>query len=794
MFGLGRKPSDRRRKVKQARMESSKPLWVRYRQRIGFWASGATLLFFLALSTIALYGKPPLRYRPGQTIDGPVFARISFSQIDEQETSRAREAAKAATPSYYRVNRDLVARIGGDLQDLYQAAKGAEEYEAFAPLGEQNGWKVNPGAFDELRSLSDEAGGSRYAKWLTALKQRLYEEYTVRPTSEEDRNPSSNSPVARVLPLPAEGAEGEPPGDTTASVIDIPTVQLIPTSNPRIIEARAETLAARTFPLVLRPAVAAVLAKHLAAEPVLLFDKAATATAMESAFDRVDDVIIAYPRGASLVTPPPGEEQTVLAPEQAQLLELEHRAYLDVLADPGNATEGAKLRRERVLAQVGTAAILAVLTVALFAYVRQFQARILQVRTRTVAFAVLLLAVVAATRLIRARFDYPEVSIGPMLLAAAILIIAYPQRFASGVGAITALLLVVVVRGDVAMLLLLATGSTIVNLTLVNIRTRTRIVVSGLLVGTGLAVICLASGLTTGQPLDSLLRRAALAAGTALLAAMIIQASLPFIERVFRIATPLTLQEWGDATKPLLQRLAHEAPGTYNHSLVLGTMAESACESIGANGLLARVGALYHDVGKVLKKDYFAENQEASINRHDKLSPTMSLLIIVGHVKDGIEMAKEYGLPRILRQFIDEHHGTTVVRYFHHAASEKQPQISSGKHDRQVPDTEFRYPGPKPRSRESAILMLCDGVEGAVRALAEPTAGRIENIVHTVLVDRLNDGQFDDCEITLRELHRVEQSLVKSLCRFYHGRVAYPTEGSKPGKPSEAEPVELSAG
>ena len=160
----------------------------------------------------------------------------------------------------------------------------------------------------------------------------------------------------------------------------------------------------------------------------------------------------------------------------------------------------------------------------------------------------------------------------------------------------------------------------------------------------------------------------------------------------------------------------------------------------------------------------------------------MSLLIILGHVKDGIEMAREYKLPRVLHQFIEEHHGTTVVRYFHYMASEKQPSIASGKHDREVPEAEFRYSGPKPRSRESATLMLSDGVEGAVRALHEPTPSRIESTVHQIINDRLNDGQFDGCDITLKELRQVEDSLVKSLCAIYHGRVAYP----KARKPAPA--------
>jgi putative nucleotidyltransferase with HDIG domain len=266
---------------------------------------------------------------------------------------------------------------------------------------------------------------------------------------------------------------------------------------------------------------------------------------------------------------------------------------------------------------------------------------------------------------------------------------------------------------------------------------------------------------------------------------------LPFFERAFRIATSLTLLEWRDPTKPLLQLLAREAPGTYNHSLMLGTLADAACEAIGTNGLLAQVGTLYHDIGKIPKAEYFTENQQGRINRHDNLSPTMSLLIILGHVKDGIEMAKEYKLPRVLHQFIEEHHGTTVVRYFHHMASEKQPLIASGKHDRQVSEAEFRYAGPKPRTRESAVVMLCDGVESAVRSLPEPTVGRIEGMVHQIIADRLSDGQLSDCDMTLREIRLVEESLVKSLCSIYHGRVAYPKARKAAGEVAEQEKVSV---
>jgi hypothetical protein len=335
-------------------------------------------------------------------------------------------------------------------------------------------------------------------------------------------------------------------------------------------------------------------------------------------------------------------------------------------------------------------------------------------------------------------------------------------------------LVAVTVQGDFSFLLPLLIASTVVVQQLNEVRARTKLIKVGLFSALTIMIVSMAVGLKDANPWVTVWHHALWAGACALLAAFLISGLLPFVEKLFHTATALTLLEWRDPTRPLLQLLAREAPGTYAHSLVLGTLAEAACEKIGANALLAQVGALYHDIGKIPKSDYFTENQDGHINRHENLAPTMSLLIILGHVKDGLELAREFKLPQVLHQFIAEHHGTTVVRFFHHAATEKQAQIASGRHDREVPEAEFRYPGPTPRTRETAVLMLCDSVEGAVRALSEPTAGRIEAVVHQIVMSRLNDGQFDECDITLREIRLVEESLVKSLIGIYHGRVAYP--------------------
>jgi putative nucleotidyltransferase with HDIG domain len=257
-----------------------------------------------------------------------------------------------------------------------------------------------------------------------------------------------------------------------------------------------------------------------------------------------------------------------------------------------------------------------------------------------------------------------------------------------------------------------------------------------------------------------------------LLAGFLMTGLLPFIERLFGVLTDLSLLEVGDVAHPLLQELVRRAPGTYNHSINVASIGEAAAEAIGARGLLVRVGAYFHDIGKMLKPAYFVENQGTE-NRHESLVPAMSTLIIIAHVKEGAELARQYNLPQPIVDLIAEHHGTTLVEYFYRRATERQQQDPDGA---EVDEQTYRYPGPKPTSRESAVLMLSDAVESASRALTEPTPARISSLVHDLAMKRLLDGQFDECGLTLEELEIIEQSLVKSLTAVYHGRVKYPDQ------------------
>jgi putative nucleotidyltransferase with HDIG domain len=256
-----------------------------------------------------------------------------------------------------------------------------------------------------------------------------------------------------------------------------------------------------------------------------------------------------------------------------------------------------------------------------------------------------------------------------------------------------------------------------------------------------------------------------------LLAAVFMTGALPFVERGFGVQTDLKLLELGDAAHPLLQELVRRAPGTYNHSINVASIGEAAAEAIGANGLLVRVGAYFHDIGKMLKPEYFIENQGERANRHETLLPAMSTLVIIAHVKDGADLARQHGLPDSIIDFILEHHGTTLVEFFFDQAHQ---QSKLDPHGGPVDESSFRYPGPKPQSRETGVIMLADAVESASRALVDPTPARIDSLVRDITMKRLLDGQFDESGLTFSELHVVENTLVKNLTGVYHGRVKYP--------------------
>jgi cyclic-di-AMP phosphodiesterase PgpH len=240
---------------------------------------------------------------------------------------------------------------------------------------------------------------------------------------------------------------------------------------------------------------------------------------------------------------------------------------------------------------------------------------------------------------------------------------------------------------------------------------------------------------------------------------------LPFFEAGFGILSSMRLVELSSPTQPLLKKLLTDAPGTYHHSVMVANLAESACESIGANGLLARVGCYYHDVGKSKRPHFFIENQLNMENPHDRVSPETSRDVIISHASDGADMLRKHKLPKEIVDIAEQHHGTTLLKFFYYKAQEQ---------GKDVKEEDYRYPGPKPQTREAAIISIADSVEAAVRSKKSPTQGEIQQLVHSIVQDRLQDGQFNECDISLKQLETVKKSLCETLNGIFHPRIEYP--------------------
>lgn len=277
-----------------------------------------------------------------------------------------------------------------------------------------------------------------------------------------------------------------------------------------------------------------------------------------------------------------------------------------------------------------------------------------------------------------------------------------------------------------------------------------------------LASLGLSGAIPPGELPDAVVRGGINAVVSAALAAI----TLPAFEVLTGITTDMTLLELSDPNRPLLRRLATEAPGTYAHSIAMANLCEAACNAVGANGLLARVGCYYHDIGKIRKPQYFVENQGPGANPHDKLKPEASAAIIRNHVKDGLALATEHRLPPTVRAFIPEHHGTLEISYFLDRARAAGASPAA--------DDAYRYPGPRPRSVETAVAMLADGVEAAIRVLVEPSGDRLEDAIDHLIEQRVASGQLAEAPMTLAQLHEVRGVFVRALGGMYHGRLNYP--------------------
>jgi putative nucleotidyltransferase with HDIG domain len=451
----------------------------------------------------------------------------------------------------------------------------------------------------------------------------------------------------------------------------------------------------------------------------------------------------------------------VLAPAGKQLedlstLELEHQAYL-----------AHRTVRQKIAYSFASLGMFLALSILCGVYVLHYEPKLIEnLKLFATTLATIVVTVGIATIASRDNF---RAELLPIVVFGMTFSIAFHREFALLFSAVVTVIVVVATGQGLGQFMILYAAAASAILLVGGVRNRRKLIYVGLAVGVVATLTTIGVETLAAQPFAAVWPDALYNGLFAVFAGVLMLGLLPFIESLFGVQTELSLLELGDVAHPLLQELVRRAPGTYNHSINVASIAEAAAESIGAKGLLVRVGAYFHDIGKMLKPGYFVENQGHDANRHESLVPAMSTLIIIAHIKDGADLARQHRLPKPIIDFIEQHHGTTLVEYFFRRAAEANGGT-------EVDESNFRYPGPKPQTKEAAVLMLADAVEGACRTLVEPTPARIESLVHDIAMKRLLDGQFDACGLTLQELATIEDSLVKSLTAVYHGRVKYPDQ------------------
>ena len=387
----------------------------------------------------------------------------------------------------------------------------------------------------------------------------------------------------------------------------------------------------------------------------------------------------------------------------------------------------------------------------------------------------------------------------PLAMAPLLATILLDAAAGAAAGLWTALVMAMLAGRSLPVFIAGVIATVVASLSAGRVRTRSKVIRTGLAVG--LSQTTVVFGLTAlhwARPdIMLVVNQAGACIIGGFLSAVVVLLILPVFETLFDITTDISLLELSDLGHPLLQRLAMEAPGTYHHSLIVANLAQAAADEIGANSLLARVASYYHDVGKLTKPEFFAENLQMRQNPHDTIPPSMSTLVITSHVKEGLSLGMLHKIPRIVTRVIVEHHGTSILSYFHHKARKSQEAEEEARSagvkangTTEIQEESFRYAGPRPSSRESAIICLADAVEAASRTATKVTPSHLEGLVNELVGAKLRDGQLDESGLTMGELVKIKKSFVFTLRSMFHGRVPYPKDEDRDSQPADDTPAE----
>lgn len=416
---------------------------------------------------------------------------------------------------------------------------------------------------------------------------------------------------------------------------------------------------------------------------------------------------------------------------------------------------------------LGVLLLLIIFAVIIVTYDTIHKARILYKEKNVFLLCLLILLIILGAKAI--LFVSWSVYLIPLASVSMLVAILIDPGAALMLTVLLSVLVSVLTGGSFDVMVTMMSGGIVSIYSVLNVRRRRNLTKAGFLIGLTHMVAIVSMGLINFVSINTLVVQGSWGLANGILSAIIVTGLLPIFEILFQITTNISLLELSDLNQPVLKELVLKAPGTYHHSLVVGNLAESAAEAVGANSLLARVGGYFHDIGKLRMAPYFSENQGHIENKHENLSPTISSLIIINHIKEGADLAKKYKLGKDINDIIVQHHGDDVVHFFYHRALEMHGDEKS-----KIQAEDFRYPGPKPQSKEAAIVMLADSVEAASKAMQAPTPGKINELVSRIINNKFIDGQLNGCALTLKDLHTIAGVFIHILNGIFHSRVEYP--------------------
>ena len=747
--------------------------------RIGIAVTAAIAMLLLCQTW-----APQFAYRLGAIPARDLVSRVTFDVPNVEETKAVQNTKRREVLAFYRNRNEPIKQLKAALKDQLFKVLGAPSFDQMT--------EEERSAFAQFYEGDETDSSDTPAIRFSMLKSVLVEDPELKKLQDALRVAMEENETKGLLPALQHQQEQGRQDMIRVYETHTPEESLpVEISDVRIAQASVEFVKRlkeqfRTrYPEEGGQKVAEMISnwivERLPEYPTLQYDDEKSEIARQAAADAVDPVMTVYRHGESRLA----EAGVPLTSVEIGLL---NREWSELV---GKMRWTDKL--SRMLAYGGMIAALYLLCASYIFFVDDRSLLLNQWK-----LAKLLLVIVSTISLgYWVAGDRWRAELIPLVMASILLAVVYGRELALLLMAAACLSLTLFLGLGLAELVMMAAACTSCILLLGRIRTRTHLLYVGGVSALVTLFTVVGVGIVTGQTLSAgapgpelepvyrgpifdmvfwaLVREAFRAGGFILISTAAMTPLLPLVEKAFGVQTDLSLLELGDASHPLLRRLAQRAPGTYNHSINVASIAEAAADSIGANGLLVRVGAYFHDIGKMFKPEYFIENQSAGVNQHDSLQPAMSTLVIIAHVKDGADLARSHHLPEPIIDFILQHHGTTLVEYFYREAARRSEEDPNGE---SVSDKDFRYPGPKPQTLEAAVMMLADTVESASRTLVDPTPSRIQNLVDAISKKKMSDGQFDECGLTFLQLDRIRRSLVKSLTAIYHARVKYPGQQS----------------